>query len=48
MRSGVWLVDPTTGRETGALEFTRGGREVYDVAFMPEAALTVFEESTDA
>jgi uncharacterized protein (TIGR03032 family) len=35
MRSGVWLVDPTSGRATGALEFTRGGREVYDVALLP-------------
>jgi uncharacterized protein (TIGR03032 family) len=34
-RSGLALVDPTTGRETGRLEFTRGGREVYDVAFLP-------------
>jgi uncharacterized protein (TIGR03032 family) len=35
MRSGVWLVDPSTGCETGALEFTRGGREVFDIAFLP-------------
>jgi uncharacterized protein (TIGR03032 family) len=35
LRSGVWLVDPTTGRTTGALEFVRGGREVFDVAFLP-------------
>jgi uncharacterized protein (TIGR03032 family) len=34
-RSGLALVDPTTGQETGRLEFTRGGREVYDVAFIP-------------
>jgi uncharacterized protein (TIGR03032 family) len=34
-RSGLSLVDPATGRETGRLEFTRGGREVYDVAFLP-------------
>ena len=34
-RSGLALVDPTTGRETGRLEFTRGGREVYDAAFLP-------------
>ena len=33
--SGVWLVDPSTGRQTGALEFTRGGREVFDIAFLP-------------
>jgi uncharacterized protein (TIGR03032 family) len=35
MRSGVWLVGPATGSETGALEFVRGGREVFDVAFLP-------------
>ncbi len=36
VQSGLSLVDPTTGRETGALEFSRGGREIYDVAFLPE------------
>jgi uncharacterized protein (TIGR03032 family) len=36
MRSGIWLVDPATGRTTGALEFIRGGREVYDVAHLAE------------
>lgn len=35
MRSGVWLVRPETGDVTGALEFVRGGRETYDVAFLP-------------
>jgi uncharacterized protein (TIGR03032 family) len=35
MRSGIWLVKLDTGRPTGALEFVRGGREVYDVAFLP-------------
>ena len=34
MRSGVSLVDVATGRETGSLEFVRGGREVYDAAFL--------------
>jgi hypothetical protein len=34
MRSGVWLVDPASGRTTGALEFIRGGREVYDVTLL--------------
>jgi uncharacterized protein (TIGR03032 family) len=34
MRSGVWLVHPASGRVTGALEFLRGGREVYDVAMV--------------
>jgi len=36
-RSGLALVDPATGRDTGRLEFTRGGREVYDIAFLPYA-----------
>jgi uncharacterized protein (TIGR03032 family) len=35
LRSGVWLVEPGTGRTPGALEFIRGGREVFDVAFLP-------------
>jgi uncharacterized protein (TIGR03032 family) len=35
MRSGVWLVDLATSRTAGALEFVRGGREVFDVAFLP-------------
>jgi uncharacterized protein (TIGR03032 family) len=35
MRSGLRLVDPMSCRETGALEFIRGGREVYDVALLP-------------
>ncbi len=35
LRSGVALIDTATGRETGRLEFIRGGREVYDVAFLP-------------
>jgi uncharacterized protein (TIGR03032 family) len=36
MRSGLWLVEPTSGRVTGALEFVRGGREVFDAAFLPD------------
>jgi uncharacterized protein (TIGR03032 family) len=35
LRSGVWLVDPANGRTRGALEFVRGGREVFEVAFLP-------------
>lgn len=35
MRSGLWLVDSASGQTTGSLEFVRGGREVYDVAFLP-------------
>jgi uncharacterized protein (TIGR03032 family) len=34
LRSGVWLVDPASEAATGALEFVRGGREVFDVAFL--------------
>jgi hypothetical protein len=37
MRSGVALVDWQSGRETGGLEFIRGGREVFDVAVLPGA-----------
>jgi uncharacterized protein (TIGR03032 family) len=37
LRSGLWLVDPLSGGATGALEFVRGGREVFDVAFVPQA-----------
>lgn len=40
LRSGLWLVDPATGRTTGALEFVRGGREVFDAAFLPGAIHT--------
>lgn len=35
LRSGLWLVDVAAGRTPGALEFIRGGREVFDVAFLP-------------
>lgn len=35
-RAGVSLVDCRSGREVGALEFVRGGSEVYEVAFVPE------------
>lgn len=37
LRAGVALVDPVSGRETGSLEFTCGGREVYDAAFVASA-----------
>lgn len=40
MRSGVWLVRPETGAVTGSLEFVRGGRETYDVAFIPDIKST--------
>ncbi|MCG8449266.1 MAG: TIGR03032 family protein [Pirellulales bacterium] len=33
--SGVALVDLQTARQVGALEFVRGGREVYEVVFLP-------------
>jgi uncharacterized protein (TIGR03032 family) len=35
LRSGLWLIDISAGRIPGALEFVRGGREVFDVAFLP-------------
>lgn len=35
LRSGLWLVDVAACRIPGALEFVRGGREVFDVAFLP-------------
>jgi uncharacterized protein (TIGR03032 family) len=35
LRSGLWLVDFAASRIPGALEFVRGGREVFDVAFLP-------------
>ncbi len=33
--AGVALVDTKRGRQVGALEFTQGGREVFDVVFLP-------------
>lgn len=33
LRSGIALVNPARGVETGALEFVAAGREVYDVTF---------------
>ena len=42
LRSGVSLVDWRRGAETGALEFVRGGREVYDVAFLPGVTAAAF------
>ena len=35
LRAGVALVDVAAGRETGTLEFTRGGNEVFETAFLP-------------
>jgi uncharacterized protein (TIGR03032 family) len=46
MRSGLWLVDPATGRTTGALEFARGGRETYDVAFLAGFGATARQSPT--
>lgn len=34
-KSGVAVVDIRAGRLVGLLEFVRGGREVYDVSFLP-------------
>ena len=45
LRSGLSLVDHARGVETGALEFVRGGREVFDVAFLPQVAAAVLTES---
>lgn len=42
LRSGVSLVDCQRGVETGSLEFVRGGREVYDVTFLPGATAATF------
>jgi len=33
--AGVALVDTATGRQRGSLEFVQGGREVFDVVFLP-------------
>ncbi len=33
-KSGIALVDTRTGTMAGLLEFVRGGREIYDVAFL--------------
>ena len=35
MMAGVALVDLHTSRQIGAIEFVRGGREVYEVLFLP-------------
>lgn len=42
LRSGLSLVDCQRGIETGSLEFVRGGREVYDVTFLPGATAATF------
>jgi uncharacterized protein (TIGR03032 family) len=34
-KAGVALVDLRTGNQTGMLEFVSGGREVYEVVFLP-------------
>lgn len=46
LRSGVAVVDYARGVETGSLEFARGGREVYDAAFLPGVTAATF--STEA
>lgn len=46
-RAGVALVDLASGRQTGMLEFVSGGREVYEVVFLPNIKwpeLVNFEE----
>lgn len=42
LRSGLSLVDCQRGVETGSLEFVRGGREVYDVTFLPFVTAATF------
>ncbi|WP_145431436.1 TIGR03032 family protein [Lacipirellula limnantheis] len=42
LRSGLALVDYARGVETGSLEFIRGGREVYDVAFLAGVTAAAF------
>lgn len=46
LRSGLALVDQARGVETGSLEFIGGGREVFDVAFLPHVTAATFSEST--
>jgi uncharacterized protein (TIGR03032 family) len=46
--SGVGLVEPRTGRITGALEFCRGGREVFDLTLLRNAERTRVELSQPA
>ncbi|WP_428308232.1 TIGR03032 family protein [Lacipirellula sp.] len=46
LRSGIAVVDYARGVETGSLEFVRGGREVYDAAFLPGVTAATF--STEA
>ena len=42
LRAGLSLVDPGSGKATGALDFVAGGAEVFDVAFLPQIpALTM-------
>jgi hypothetical protein len=48
LRAGVWLVDPASGRTAGALEFIRGGREVFEVAFLPGILRPELELPADA
>ncbi|MBA4107841.1 MAG: TIGR03032 family protein [Pirellula sp.] len=46
LRSGLAIVDQTRGVETGSLEFVRGGREVYDVAFIAGVTAATFADPT--
>jgi uncharacterized protein (TIGR03032 family) len=38
LQAGVALVDLASGRPTGGVEFVKGGREVYEVAYLPWSA----------
>ena len=42
--SGVALVDLVSSEHVGTLEFVRGGREVYEVVFLPGIEKPNFEE----
>ena len=44
VRAGVSLVDCQNGRELGALEFVRGGSEVFEVVFLPGVQSADFGE----
>lgn len=46
LRSGLALVEQARGVETGSLEFVRGGREVYDVAFIAGVTAATFADPT--
>jgi uncharacterized protein (TIGR03032 family) len=48
LRSGLSLVNHRRAVETGSLEFVRGGREVYDVAFIAGVTSATFAEAASS